>query len=258
MRRQQRRSQGHGGGGFGGAWAGSESDTGDKWGRRSQGTGTTARDFARKQFQQSFQQSFDFSFQFPSFGDFFNNGFADAPVADTSDRSSEPSYFHKWFPQVMCKRSARSRVSVHRKRLPAAAACCDVLFIYSHSSAGPCSETRFPGGCVQSCCNPGLCSSSRRLACVVRAVHPHLRPVSYLTLVRRYIHPSYARGKCPSCQLFGQRYSDAARQHKVIQPLHPPPQLHHQLRHTACRTLSPLPWSIAANRTPANAITRAT
>jgi hypothetical protein len=110
MRKQQRRSQGHGGGGgFGGAWAGSESDTGDKWGRRREGTGSTARDFARKQFQQSFQQSFDFSFQFPSFGDFFNDGFADAPVADTSDRSSDPSYFHKWFPQVG-KSSARSRV----------------------------------------------------------------------------------------------------------------------------------------------------
>ena len=129
MRRQRQRSHSHGGGGFGGAWAGSESDTGDKWGRRTEGTGNTARDFARKHHQQQqqhfqhqqqqhfqhqqqhFQQSFDFSFQFPSFGDFFNDGFAEAPVADTSDRISDSSYFHKWFPQVN-ERSARSRVSV--------------------------------------------------------------------------------------------------------------------------------------------------
>ena len=128
MRRQRQRSHSHGGGGFGGAWAGAESDTGDKWGRRTEGTGNTARDFARKhhqqqqqhfqQQQQHFQQSFDFSFQFPSFGDFFNDGFADAPVADTSDRISDSSYFHKWFPQVN-ERGACSRVSVHSKRLPA-------------------------------------------------------------------------------------------------------------------------------------------
>ena len=62
--------------------------------------------------------SLHFSFQFPSFGDFFNDGFADAPVADTSDRISDSSYFHKWFPQVN-ERSACSRVSVHSTRLPA-------------------------------------------------------------------------------------------------------------------------------------------
>jgi hypothetical protein len=181
MRRQRQRSHSHRGGGFGGAWACSESDIGDKWGRRTEGTGNTARDFARKHFQQQqqhFQQSFDFSFQFPSFGDFFNDGFADAPVADTSDRISDSSYFHKWFPQVN-DRSVRSRVSLHSTRLPALM----LFFVYSHCCAGPCSETHFSGGCIQSCCNPRHCSSSRLSgACC----SPHLRSVSRVTVACRY------------------------------------------------------------------------
>ena len=95
MRRQQQRSQHHERSGYGGAWAGSDSDSGDKWGRRTEGAGNTAWDYVQKQFQ----KNFEFSFEFP-FGDFFNNGFDEAPVADNSDRMSDTSYFHKWFPQV--------------------------------------------------------------------------------------------------------------------------------------------------------------
>ena len=99
MRRQQHRRGGGGGGsngGFGGAWAGWDGDAGAQRGGGSGGSGSTAADYIRRM-----QEMQDFMHQannaFRSFGDFFNEGFSEAPLSDDSQRVS---YFDKWFPQV--------------------------------------------------------------------------------------------------------------------------------------------------------------
>jgi hypothetical protein len=96
MRKQRQQSGGgaRGNGGFGGAWSGWDADAGAGFGSNTGGFAGTARDFMRKATENFVHQH---SNPFSSFGDFFNQGFAESPVADSSQRAS---YFDRWFTQV--------------------------------------------------------------------------------------------------------------------------------------------------------------
>jgi hypothetical protein len=101
MRRQQQRGGGvRSSGGFGGAWSGWDADVGAEWSSSGGGFSGTARDFMRKATEDFVRQSNPFS----GFGDFFNQGFAEAPVADNAQRAS---YFDRWFSQVKRRRAVK-------------------------------------------------------------------------------------------------------------------------------------------------------
>jgi hypothetical protein len=94
--RQQQRGGGarSNGGGYGGAWSGWDADAGAGRTGSAEGFSGTARDFMRKAAEDILNRHAN---PFAGFGDFFNQGFAEAPVAEESNRAS---YFDRWFSQV--------------------------------------------------------------------------------------------------------------------------------------------------------------
>ena len=86
-------------GGFGGAWAGMDSDNAANWGGQFSSAGNTAQDMVRNahKMMKNMHQFMNMA------GDFFNEGFSESPVVDSSQHAP---YFDKWFPQVAPARAS--------------------------------------------------------------------------------------------------------------------------------------------------------